>query len=510
MLRTRVARTLVLGGAAACLGVFAPAAHAAIGTGADASDPEVASADDAAVKAAAVAASDAAHAPGQEGTAGAAGIGDPYFPLLGNGGYDVRHYDASIAYDPGTDRLEGTMVIRARALQTLSRFDLDLQQLDVSAVRVNDEAAEFSRDGQELQITPPNRLGERSTFNVTVDYGGIPQTIVGSPIVFGSPYGFLHTPDGAFVGSEPNAQSTWLPLSDHPSDKATWTFRVTVPEGQKAVSNGRLVSEETQGGQTTFTWDEPLPMATYLATVDIGDWIVKTGTTPAGTPQTVAVDPVLQAQFPASMDRYWNTSAEVTDLWSETFGPYPFDSTGAIADDARYNGQPLGFSLETQTRPVYSGFRSETTIAHELAHQWFGDSVSPATWPNIWLNEGFASFAEYIWLEHRGTRTAHQSLLNDYARAATSSFWQVIVADPQRDTMFASAVYRRGAMTLQALREKIGDEKFFRILRTWVAEHRHGNATTEQFIALAETVSGEQLDQFFDVWIYQPGKPTTW
>ena len=345
---------------------------------------------------------------------------------------------------------------------------------------------------------------------MAVDYSGVPQTIVGSPIVFGSPYGFLHTPDGMFVGSEPNAQSTWMPLSDHPADKATWTFRVTVPEGKGVVSNGRLVSQETQGGKTTFTWDEPLPMATYLATVDVGDWLMKTGSTPAGTPQTVAVDPVLQAASPGSMDRYWNTTAEVTDLWSETFGPYPFDSTGAIADDARFNGQPLGFSLETQTRPVYSGFRSETTIAHELAHQWFGDSVSPATWPNIWLNEGFASFAEYVWLEYRGTRTAHRSFEIDYSRPATSSFWQVVVADPQRDTMSATPLYRRGAMTLQALREKIGDDKFFRILRTWVAEHRHGNATTAQFTALAEQISGEDLDHFFDVWIYQTGKPTSW
>jgi aminopeptidase N len=251
-------------------------------------------------------------------------------------------------------------------------------------------------------------------------------------------------------------------------------------------------------------------MATYLATVDIGNWIIKTGTTPGGIPSTVAVDPVLLTGQPTAVDFFYDTTAEITDLWSELFGPYPFDSTGAIADNATYNGRALGFSLETQTRPVYSAVRSANTIAHELAHQWFGDSVSPATWPNIWLNEGFASFAEYLWAEHLGTRTGHQSFLQDYSRSATSSFWQIVVADPQRDTMFASAVYRRGAMTLQALREKIGEEKFFQILRTWVADHRHGHGTTEQFIALAEEISGQQLDAFFDVWIYQKGKPTSW
>ena len=471
MSRFRVTKTLVLGGAVACLA--APAAAA-------------------------------------QGSPGDPGIGDPYFPLLGNGGYDVRSYDAALSYDPASDRLDGEMKIRAKALQTLSSFDLDLQQLGVSGVTVDGRLADFTRDGQELRITPTKRLRQDATFKVAVRYGGVPETIVGSPIVFGSPYGFLHTEDGAFVGSEPNAQSTWMPLSDHPSDKATWTFRVTVPQGKKVVSNGRLLSEVTRRGKTTFTWNEPFPMATYLATVDIGDWVMKTGTTPGGTPSTVAVDPELLKTQPNAVDFFYDTTAEVTDLWSRTFGRYPFDSTGAIADNATYNGQALGFSLETQTRPVYSAVRNETTIAHELAHQWFGDSVSPATWKHIWLNEGFASFAQYLWDEHRGTRTGHESFLADYSRPATSAFWQIVVADPQRDTMFASAVYRRGAMTLQALREKIGNDDFFEILRIWTADHRYGNATTEQFIALAEKVSRQDLDAFFDTWLYQPVKPTTW
>jgi aminopeptidase N len=154
--------------------------------------------------------------------------------------------------------------------------------------------------------------------------------------------------------------------------------------------------------------------------------------------------------------------------------------------------------------------RSTSTIAHELAHQWFGDSVSVQTWPNIWLNEGFATFAQYVWDEHKGVKSAHQSFLDDYARPADSPFWTIKVADPQRDTMFASAVYRRGGMTLQALREKIGDDAFFRILRNWTAEHAHGNATTEQFIDLAQRISGQDLSAFFQTWLYTTTKPTTW
>jgi aminopeptidase N len=448
--------------------------------------------------------------PGQDGRPGASGVGDRYFPLEGNGGYDALHYDLELSYDPPTDRLEGVASITARALEDLSSFNLDLQQLDVSAVSVNGRSAALHRDGQELRITPHNRLNEHSRFHVSVRYGGVPETIVGSPIVFGSPYGFLHTDDGNFVGAEPNASSTWFPSNDHPSDKATYVFRITVPEGVTAVANGRLVWSRTRDGKSTFVWSEDSPMATYLTTVDTGQWVIKNGRTPGGVPETVAVDPTLVAQNADAVDFFFDTSAEAVDFESTYFGPYPFSSTGAIADNATYDGRALGFSLETQTKPVYSAVRSTTTIAHELAHQWFGDSVSPQTWDNIWLNEGFASFAEYLWLEHNGTRTAHESFVRDYSRAPTSSFWQIIVANPQRDTMFASAVYRRGAMTLQALREKIGDDAFFSILKAWTAKYRHGNATTAQFIALSEEISGKDLGAFFQTWLYTAGKPTSW
>jgi aminopeptidase N len=180
---------------------------------------------------------------------GAPGIGDPYFPLEGNGGYDVQHYDLRFSYDPATDRLDALNKITATATQNLSRFDLDFQQLTVKGVDVNDRAASFTRDGQELVITPSTGIADGSTFSVNVRYSGVPQTIVGSPIVFGSPYGFIHTDDGAFMGDEPNATSTWIPLNDHPSDKATWTFRVTVPAGLEVIGNGRLVSHRESGGK---------------------------------------------------------------------------------------------------------------------------------------------------------------------------------------------------------------------------------------------------------------------
>jgi aminopeptidase N len=437
---------------------------------------------------------------------GASGVGDPYFPLEGNGGYDVQHYDLSFSYEPATDSLDGLNKITARATQNLSRFDLDLQQLTVKGVEVNDRAADFTRDGQELVITPSRGIPNGSTFKVNVRYAGVPETIVGSPIVFGSPYGFIHTDDGAFMGDEPNVTSTWIPMNDHPSDKATWTFHVTVPKGLQVISNGRLVSQKDSAKKSTWVWDEPNPMSNYLATAGIGHWEFKSGTTPGGIPETVGLDPVLKQSNPTAMDFFYDTTAEATDLWTQTFGAYPFDSTGAIADNATYNGNSIGFSLETQTRPLYSAVRSTSTIAHELAHQWFGDNVSVKTWQHIWLNEGFATFAQYLWDEHTGVRTAHEDLIRDYNRFP-DSFWQLHIGDPGRDTMFDNAVYRRGGMTLQALRETIGDDAFFKILKTWNIEHRYGTATTDQFIELSERISGQDLGDFFNAWLFTSGKP---
>ncbi|MGW2714774.1 M1 family metallopeptidase [Streptomyces sp. NPDC001356] len=433
-------------------------------------------------------------------TPGAPGIGDPYFPRLGNGGFDARHYDLDIAYAPDTGRLDGRTTLTARATQTLSSFDLDLQQLEVTGVRVDGRPARFTRDGDEITVTPRHPLPEGRDFTVSVTYGGVPRAL-GGPIIFGSDYGWMKTPDGVFVACEPNAASTWFPSSDHPSDKATYDIRVKAPRGLTAVSNGRLVSTYDKGASTYTHWRESKPMATYLATATIGKFDVRTGRTPGGIPVYVAIDPVLKDSN--SVDVYAVTAA-ATDYWSQVFGPYPFEETGAIVDDM----PQAGFSLEVQSKPAYSAVRNESTIVHELAHQWFGDSVSVAQWKDTWLNEGFATYAQWLWAEHQGTRSAHDSFLAGYdSRPADSAFWQIKVADPQRDTMFASAVYQRGAMTLQVLRERIGDTAFFKLLPAWTKLHRYGNADTADFIRLAERVSGQQLGDLFDTWLFTPGKP---
>jgi aminopeptidase N len=450
-------------------------------------------------------------APAAQADVGAAGLGDMYFPRAGNGGYDALHYDLNLSYDRRANRLAGLARIQARALAPLTRFDLDLKGLRVRRVAVDGARAAFRRAGTELRIKPAAPLAAGQVFTVAVRYRGVPHTITKSPIAFGEPYGFLHTPDGQFVAAEPNGAYTWFPANDHPSDKATFTFRVTVPKGSRAVANGRLVSVARRGKRRTFVWREDAPMATYLATVDTGRWLMRRGRTKGGVPVIVAIDPRIAPHRARRAARFFlHSTARIVDYESSVFGPYPFSSTGAIADDARFHGSRLAFSLETQSRPVYSGLIDRTTIAHELAHQWFGDSVSVARWRDIWLNEGFASFAEYLWLAHTHQLSAHQSFRLDYGVPARSPFWKVVIGDPGRDAMFDIAVYRRGAMTLQALREKIGNGPFLEIIRAWAAAHRHANATTADFIALAEQISGRDLDAFFNTWLYTAGKPTTW
>jgi aminopeptidase N len=435
---------------------------------------------------------------------GSAGLGDPYFPYEGNGGYDVGHYTLQLNYQPASRLLAGTARITARATQDLSRFDLDLYGMHVQEVRVDDVVARFARSGPELQITPRSGILSGSAFSVSVRYAGSPKTITGSPIVFGADYGWEYTPDGAFVGDEPNAARTWFPSNDHPSDKATYTFRITVPSNRRVIANGDLLSTRNGRYTRTFVWNETSPMASYLATIDIGRWNVRTGTTPGGIRETMAVDPALATQ--ARTGKVFAQTGAITDYWSRRFGPYPFTSTGAIVD----NVPDVGFSLETQTRPLYGFSPDPITMAHELSHQWFGDSVSVRTWRDIWLNEGFATFAQWLWEERTGDGTTYSVAREFYQGVpASSPFWNQAIGDPQRDTMFSSAVYNRGGMALAALRHRLGDDTFFRLLRRWTAEHRHGNASTLQFVRLAQDVSAQDLTTFFRIWLYQKSKPAS-
>ncbi|WP_181806554.1 M1 family metallopeptidase [Streptomyces shenzhenensis] len=445
----------------------------------------------------AVAALLAAAGPASASTIGAAGAGDPYFPLSGNGGFHVSHYDLTLGYDTSSRHLDGEAVLTARAIQRLTRFDLDLSGLKVTRVTIDGRSARFSRSGQELVVTPARALAKGQDFRVTVAYNGTPRQVTDPD---GSPDGWIRTDDGAFVAGEPQGAMTWFPANSHPKDKSSYDFTITVPKGRTAVANGVLLGQHTSGGRTTFRWRQPEPMAAYLATATVGKFTVQQYTTRDGIKVYNAVDPREASGSAAVLKKL----PSVLEWESKLLGPYPFRSAGSIVDHA----PNVGYALETQGRPLYDSAPDLTTLVHENAHQWFGDSVSLNAWKDIWLNEGFATYVEWLYSEQHGGDSAQKTFDALYAKPASDELWAYPPGDPgSGKNIFGTPVYARGAMALHELRKTVGDPVFFRILRAWASQHRYGHGTTAEFVRLAEGQSGMDLGSLFQTWLYEKGKP---
>jgi len=438
---------------------------------------------------------------------GAAGVGDPYFPLDGNGGYDAKHYDLAIRYAPATDVLNGVVTIRARATQQLSAFNLDLDGLTIRSVTVDGRPARWSRIGTELTVTPRRALHKGAAFVTKIAYDGVPKVIHDPDLGDG---GAFTTADGVMILGEPDVAQAWFPSNDHPIDKASYSIALTVPTGLEALSNGSPAGRSTRAGWTTWRWAQPEPMASYLAMAAIGEFDVKSYRQ-NGIRFVDGIDPALPAEQYDIAAKSFAREPEILKFLSGFFGPYPFRAAGGIVDaDGEW-----GYALENQGRPIYTpgDFANQedgdSVVVHELAHQWYGDSVALGRWSDIWLNEGFASYAEWLWSEHEGLGTAQATFDRFYATPATSSLWRYKVADPGAANLFVGAVYNRGAMTLHALRKAVGDKAFFRILRSWAQIHRGGNVTTAEFIRHSERISGKDLDALFTKWLYTTSKPAT-
>jgi aminopeptidase N len=434
---------------------------------------------------------------------GGSGVGDEYFPGYGNSGYDVSHYDLRLKYTPASDTIQGTATLVLRPKADLTRFNLDFA-LTPGSVRVNGAKATVKQTGTEVEVTPARALRTGALTTVVVEYSGVPSQVQ----VNGENY-WVRTPDGAIAVGEPEIAAWWFPSNDHPTDKATFDISVAVPDGVEVLSNGVYSRTATnEPGWFRWNWRTTKPMTTYLAFLVIGQYEINQDTTPSGQPFISAYADGLGdvgGAARASIER----TPEITEFLAERIGPYPFEAQGGVVPSAG-----LGFALENQTRPVYSpGFfrrgSNTSVVVHEMAHQWFGDSVSVAKWRNIWLNEGFATYAEWLWSEAQGEGTAQQ--IFDFRMANTpaeSPFWQVTIGDPGAANIFSGSVYNRGAMALHALRRAVGDEAFFATIKKWTASKQYGNATIEEFIALAESVSGKQLDEVFATWLFTKGKPS--
>ncbi|MEU2282476.1 M1 family metallopeptidase [Streptomyces sp. NPDC013178] len=422
-------------------------------------------------------------------SAASGGAGDPYYPEDGNSGYDVSEYDVHVNYDPAHPRqLQGDTTVRAVATEDLDRLHLDLEGFSVTSVTVDGTPARsVSREGaHELVVTPAKPVAKNTRFAVRVRYSGEP---VGQ--------GWHTLPDGgASALGEPHSATAWYPANDHPSDKATFRLTATVPDGWTAIGNGRPGTTTTGPGSTTFRWYEDRPMATYLSTIAIDKFTVRTSQLSNGTPVVHAygpgttVDPQTEALLP-----------EVLDFLASKFGPYPFSSAGGIVIAGDSDGAPQ--ALETQSRPTYHWGFFDVSLVHENAHQWFGDSVSFSDWRDGCLAECFAQYAVQLWYEKYGDDLDtgfYRSMLEEAAQ--DPEFWTTRLYDPGAGNELASALYGKGSMMLHALRRTVGDTAFFGTLKRWQREHRYGNASWPQFEALAQQVSGKNLTGFFGAWAH--------
>ena len=380
----------------------------------------------------------------------------------------------------------------------MSALNLDFLGLEVSDIQVNDSPAQFSRDGSELTIIPSSNIMNGETFTTIVAYGGVPAPVDDPGVPFAQ-IGWNMDESGLFILGEPPGSMSWYPSNNHPIDKATYTFRVTVEKPFVVAANGLLKDAIDNGDTTTYLWEAGDPMASYLATINIAEFDISTEEGPGGLP--------IRNYFPVGIDEEtiapFSRTSEMIEFFSSLFGPYPFEAFGSAVMDF-----DLGATLENQTLSLIAiDAINEANIANMVAHQWIGNSVSPATWQDIWLNEGFGVYSEALWLEHTEGQDAMDEMLGELQDYMVGEQLPP-PGDPSVENLFSDTVYVRGAWTLHALRQLVGDEAFFDILRTYCERFQYENVSTSDFIAVAEEVSGQDLQSFFEDWLYNEEVPT--
>jgi aminopeptidase N len=458
---------------------------------------------------------------------GDAGIGDRLFPNLGNGGYDVLHYHLDLRYATGapSQPIDGDVVIVARATQSLSRFNLDFAGASVGSVSVNHRRADWNRDGEELVITPQRSLRRGQVFVVVVsDFVAVPTVPDPSD---SSTLAFFITPHGSATAPQPDLAHRIFPSNDHPRDKASYTFRVDTPDDIVAVTNGVLAWKRSRGDRTIWSYVQRQPMASELLQLGVGSYDLTARGRHRGVTRRDLTAPTLTAFLE---DKITLANGHL-DYMTDWLGRYPFDAYGSFVVDTE-----LGFALETQTISLYDRVWFvdltqgvwEPTMIHELTHEWFGNSVSPREWSDLWFNEGHASWYEFLfaeangqlaedtegWPDETGYATLEELMRAIYAHGDEwRAEWGPVARPDGPDALFTFQSYHGGALVLYALRQEIGQEKFERLERELVRRHRNESIGTEDFIELASRVARRDLSGFLEDWLYgtttppMPGHP---
>ncbi|HWO67233.1 MAG TPA: M1 family metallopeptidase [Umezawaea sp.] len=427
-----------------------------------------------------------------------AAAADPLLPSLGNAGYDATSYDLSYDFRPSTPLMVGTSTMTATASDRLSRLELDFDGGSVAEVRVNGRRAEHRLDAGKLYVTPAEPL-PRGTFRVLVRFTVDRNAKVPSPV--DDTAGWSNSADGGFAWfGQPDRAHLFFPCNDDLADKALVSYRVTVPDGWTAIANGTLRGHRG----STFLYASDHPMAPQLAQLAVGKFDVVTGVGPHGLPLRSAVP------TGTSKDAVARLPEHLTWLEERVGRRYPFDSLGLLGTAGSTPMQT--FALETQALPVFpvhtlTDPAHANVVVHELAHQWFGDSVGAATWSDLWLSEGFATYFDHLWTEEHGGATVAAELEGVYGmdqQVRDSGVFPGRPGDPA--IMFGLARFS-GPLVVYALREEVGEEAFGRIVRTYLDRYRDGSATSADFTAVAVSVAGSGLKGFLDAWLYGPTTP---
>ena len=426
---------------------------------------------------------------------------DPYLPTAGNFGYRVSRYELELEYKVAINRLAGTATVTTVTLAELQTFSLDLSSaLSVAKVTVNGKRPKhFRTDRDKLHITLAERLPAGAAMTVAVRYSGTPRP---KRTPWGE-VGFEELTEGALVAGQPNGASSWFPCDDHPSAKASFRIQIATESAYLTLANGKLLSRRARAGMTTWTYEQSEPTSTYLITLQVGPYtrrrMAKNG---------VEIFSVLPDRLRREFDHDFGRQPQMMKLFVKLFGPYPLADgyTVVVTDD------DLEIPLEAQGISIFGanhcdGRRgSERLVAHELAHQWFGNSVTAQRWRHIWLHEGFACYAEWLWSDHCGERSA-DDWARHYHRRLVDSPQDLVLADPGPQDMFDDRVYKRGALALHALRRRIGDDAFFALLREWTSRYRHASVVTDDFIALAAQYTEDSLRPLWAAWLYSAEVP---
>jgi aminopeptidase N len=436
---------------------------------------------------------------------GAAGLGDPIFPLDGNGGYKVSRYTLDFDWQAPKTPFEAAATIKATATQALSRFNLDFAGNTLHTVTVNGQKATAERDGDELVVTPKAPLSNGKSFTVKVTYTADPTQIRHRDDAI-EDYGWIPTPDGTVLYPQPNGAKMIFPADDHPSQRAPITFHITTPAGLKAVANGKLTDRTEQAdGRVKWTYDSEQPVAAQLAQLAIGKFTFVDSTGPHGLP----IRDVVPDDLVAPTEQYRKLTPEHIAWLEERLGPYPFNRYGLLVGDT-----DLGVALETNTISLIpkadllgDQVSAERNLVHELTHQWLGDSVGIKTWSDLWLSEGHARFYERLYSEAHGGVNFEETMKTAYANHDQWRHDYGAPAEPTEPNLFKRMRYDGSTLVLYALREKVGQETFGKIERAWFAKYQGKTAGTQDYIDLASKVSGEDLEDFLHPWLYGSKTP---